>query len=65
MYIDGSLASTYSYSQTINNNSYKVSFGKDLEWGGGQYNGLLDDVRIYSRALNSTEVTNDMNTAVN
>lgn len=65
MYIDGSLASTYNYTSTINNNSYKVSFGKDLEWGGGQFNGILDDVRIYSRALNSTEITNDMNTAVN
>ncbi len=64
IYVDGSLVNTYSYSSTLNNNSYDVSLGLNLE-DGLQYNGMLDDVRIYNRALTSTEVNTDMNTQVN
>ncbi|HSW98508.1 MAG TPA: LamG-like jellyroll fold domain-containing protein [Candidatus Saccharimonadales bacterium] len=64
VYVDGSLVNTYSYSATLNNNSYDVSLGLNLE-DGLQYNGMLDDVRIYNRALTSTEVGTDMNTPVN
>jgi hypothetical protein len=60
MYIDGTLASTYNYSQTLNNNNYKVSLGYNLEYTPAEFSGFLDDVRIYNRALNSTEINTDL-----
>jgi hypothetical protein len=65
LYVDGTLVNTYSYTSTLNTNNYKVSFGKDLESGTAQYAGMLDDVRIYNRALSGTEVGTDMSTPVN
>ena len=32
-------------------------------WG-EYFRGLIDEVRIYNRALNATEIANDMNAAV-
>jgi hypothetical protein len=60
MYIDGALASTYNYTATLNNNSYNVSLGYNLEYTPAEFSGSLDDVRIYDRAITSTEVGNDM-----
>lgn len=60
IYLDGTLMTTYGYSQTLNNNGYAVSLGYNLEFGSSDYDGLLDDVRIYSRALDATEIANDM-----
>ncbi|HKX73552.1 MAG TPA: LamG-like jellyroll fold domain-containing protein [Candidatus Saccharimonadales bacterium] len=65
VYVDGTLKTTYGYSQTLNNNSYKVSLGHNLEFTTAEFGGLIDDVRIYNRALNSTEIASDMATPVN
>jgi hypothetical protein len=65
LYVDGTLVNTYNYTQTLSNNNYKVSLGTNLEASGIEYAGMLDDVRIYSRAISSSEVTYDMGTAVN
>ena len=56
LYVDGIEESTTSTSQTINTAiSYKVKigvFGSSLRY----FNGLIDDVRIYNRALSEEEI---------
>ena len=41
---------------TPNQNSYDVAIGTNLETGGRYWNGLIDDVRIYNRALSAADV---------
>ncbi len=58
LYIDGSLANTYSATKPIKFDSDSIFIGSKSpttsapDW----YNGLLDDVRIYNRALSASEV---------
>lgn len=54
-------------SQGTNNHSYtdagvSNAFGRDRTVGGREFDGLLDDPRIYSKVLSSTEVSNLYNT---
>jgi FlaG/FlaF family flagellin (archaellin) len=57
LYVDGVLNGTSSSSSTFNTNSNRWTFGR---WGsskpGNYFSGDIDDVRLYNRALNSTEV---------
>jgi hypothetical protein len=58
-YIDGELVGTNSLSFTsINHASSKLQIGKphDLESTTAGYIGYLDDIRIYERTLNETEI---------
>ncbi len=51
IYQDGKLINT----QTVNF-SINPAVGDNVEIGGGAFNGLIDEVRIYSRALTSAEI---------
>jgi len=59
IYVNGSLMSqntvdgTFGFSDTGYN---KIGYAIDA-YGNGKYNGLIDDVRIYNRALSAAEVT--------
>jgi uncharacterized protein YjdB len=58
LFVDGVLMSTttesmYSYF-TINNNNSRIG---NYHWGSHYFNGLIDDVALYNRALTPTEVT--------
>ncbi len=55
IYINGGSSPT-----TGANNPY-TGAGNDFLIGGGSYVGILDDVRVYSRALTLTEIQNIMN----
>jgi regulation of enolase protein 1 (concanavalin A-like superfamily) len=61
LYINGTLVSTVSGAHTSTN--YPLLFG---HWSTGSeyWNGLIDEVRLYSRALTQAEIQTDMNTPV-
>jgi hypothetical protein len=63
IYINGTLDKTAAQTVTPASNTSPLFIG---QFGGGNdiTNGVIDDVRLYNRALSSTEVTTDMNTAV-
>ena len=56
MYIDGILMASYSTSFTLNNGIASLYFGNP-ETQNNMFLGDVDDVRIYNRELNQTEVT--------
>ena len=56
LYVDGQVDAQKAYSATVNTNNVSVRLGYNSEYSSGQYDGLLDDVRIFSRPLSSSEV---------
>lgn len=60
LYIDGQLDAQRTYSQSVSTNNIPVRLGFNTEYPTGEYNGLLDDVRMYNRALSQAEVANLM-----
>ncbi|MCK9202576.1 MAG: hypothetical protein M0P42_15730, partial [Gallionella sp.] len=55
LYVDGQLDGSYAYSSPLGSQD-PVRVGA-LYSGSNAFNGTIDDVRIYSRALNSTEIS--------
>ena len=62
-YVNGALVSTQSLSATITARTNPLRLGADADTS-QYYRGLLDDVRIYSRAQTATEIQADMNTGL-
>jgi glucose/arabinose dehydrogenase len=58
-YVNGVLAATTGYSGNVTASSGVLRIGGNSVWG-EFFSGLMDDVRIYSRALSATEVATDM-----
>jgi hypothetical protein len=58
LYMDGveDSASPAAYSGGISTNNYNVLIGENAQLPGRYWNGLIDDVRIYVRALSAGEV---------
>jgi len=56
LYTNGTLAVQISATVPIDVNSLPIGIGQNLESGADWFKGYIDDVRIYSRALSSTEV---------
>jgi hypothetical protein len=56
LYINGSLINEVDFNNEINQNSEKLSIGSYAYNSGYYYNGLIDDLRIYNRALNESEI---------
>jgi hypothetical protein len=66
IYLNGNLVSTIAETRTPATSTNPLVFGQS-GYAGGQYerwHGLIDDVRIYNRALTATEIQTDMNTAL-
>jgi hypothetical protein len=62
-YVNGAPVSTASLNATITARNNPLRVGADAS-SEQFYKGLLDNVRIYNRALSTTEVQADMNTGV-
>lgn len=56
LYVDGQVDAQKSYSSTVSTNNVNVRIGFNSEYTSGQYDGLLDDVRIYNRPLSQVEI---------
>jgi len=62
-YVNGTQVATKAISGSINSSTAPLRFGGDSVWG-EYFNGLIDEVRVYSTALTAAQVTTDMNTPV-
>ncbi len=59
IYIDGALAASSTFTGNVgDSNTWRI--GAYGSTAGGFFDGLVDDVRIYSRALSPTEIQTDM-----
>ncbi len=56
LYIDGQLKDTNYHTGSINTDTSNVYIGGNSEFADRWYNGLIDDTRIYNRALSADEV---------
>ena len=61
LYVNGVLAANQSRSGAIQTNSNPVWIGGNSPYG-EYFQGLIDEVRIYNRALSQAEIQSDMNT---
>jgi hypothetical protein len=57
LYVDGVLRNTVNHNGHIASNNYNLQFGKDAQNTNRLYDGVLDSVRIYNRALSAAEIT--------
>jgi hypothetical protein len=64
LYINGVLQSTRNQTGTIQQSDGALRIGGDSIWG-EYFNGLIDEVRIYNRALSVDEIKYDLNTPIN
>ncbi len=56
LYIDGELKATTAHVGSIDISTFNVNIGSDAAQTWMWYNGLIDDVRIYNRALSQQEI---------
>jgi beta-galactosidase len=56
LYVDGVLDSSQPASGPIGTNDEPVYIGENSEMTGRHWNGMIDDVRIYSYALGETDI---------
>jgi hypothetical protein len=63
LYVNGNLVSSQAATGTIFQSSNPLQIGGNSVWG-EWFNGLIDEVRIYNRALSQSEIQSDMNTPV-
>jgi glucose/arabinose dehydrogenase/PKD repeat protein len=63
VYIDGILSNSTSQTTNASGNTSALYIG---QYGGNtdRWNGIIDEIRIYSKALTSQEITLDMNNAI-
>jgi hypothetical protein len=55
-YVDGQLEDSTSHTGTINTDSYDLNIARNSETTSRFYQGAIDDVRIYNRALDPNEI---------
>ena len=63
LYVNGAQAATLVVSGSIVTTTGALRIGGNTIWG-EYFNGLIDEVRIYNRALSATEIQTDMNRSV-
>ncbi len=63
LYLNGNAVSTAPFVGTINATAGPLKIGGNAVWG-EWFQGRIDEVRVYRRALTAAEVTTDMNTAI-
>jgi hypothetical protein len=63
LYVNGTQVATKAVSGSIISSTAPLRIGGDSVWG-EYFTGLIDEVRVYNRALSAAEVQTDMNTPV-
>ena len=62
LYVNGSLVTTTAAAGAISVSAGALRIGANTIWPEEAFQGLIDEVRIYNRALTLAELTTDMNT---
>src|SRR5439155_20698894 len=63
LYVNGTLASSLAVSGTLLSSTGVLRIGGNSVWG-EFFSGMIDEVRIYNRALSQTEIQTDMQTPI-
>ena len=63
VYLNGTQISTSNRTTTMPVTAQPLRIGGDSQWG-EYFNGLIDNIRIYNRALSAAEITTDMSKPV-
>ena len=63
LYVNGALVASQAQTGAITTSDGVLRFGGNSSWG-EYYQGYLDEVRVYNRALSQAEIQTDMNTPV-
>jgi hypothetical protein len=64
LYVNGTQAASRATGGTVQTTTNPLWIGGNQPYG-EYFNGLIDEARVYNRALSQAEVQNDMNTSVN
>jgi hypothetical protein len=56
IYVDGKLDDSWEQPGPIGSNKFPVCIGENIELTGRYFNGLIDDVRVYTYALSENEI---------
>jgi hypothetical protein len=64
LYVNGALAASRAQTGAVETSNGVVRIGGNSVWGDEHFAGLIDEVRIYNRALTPTEIQHDMTTPV-
>jgi hypothetical protein len=64
LFVNGTQVATRSVGGTIQSSTNPLWIGGNQPYG-EYFTGLIDEVRVYSRALSATEVQTDLNTPIN
>ena len=63
LFVNGTQAASLTIAGTILTSTSPVKIGGNAIWG-EWFNGLIDEVRIYNRALSASEIQGDMNVSI-
>jgi hypothetical protein len=63
LYVNGTLVRTTANTGSLITSTGNLSIGGNSIWG-EYFNGLIDEVRVYNRALSQSEIQTDMNTGI-
>ena len=63
LYVNGTQVSSLAVSGSILTSSSPLKIGGNAIWG-EWFNGLIDEVRVYNRALTAAQIQTDMNTSI-
>jgi fibronectin type 3 domain-containing protein len=63
LYVNGTPVSSLAVSGTIATSTSPLKIGGNSIWG-EYFDGLIDEVRVYNRALSAGEITTDMNSSI-
>jgi hypothetical protein len=62
LYVNGTLVATRAQTGNIAVSGGALRIGGNNAWAGEFFQGLIDDVRVYRRALSAEEIATDMST---
>ncbi len=63
LFVNGAQVAAIARSGSLATSANSLSIGANTPWG-EYFSGLIDEVRIYNRALSASEISSDMNTAI-
>ena len=63
LYVNGALVKSRALTGSIIASTGPLDIGSDAVWG-EYFQGLIDDVRVYNKALSQAQIQTDMNTPV-